>query len=314
MLVSCGHGRKVATRRSRFERDRLAGVEESREQIDRAEERWPEASRADARATRGLPAALWRHRPFVASLVRREFRLRSARAVWGSAWLVIEPAAQILIYTVIFGQVLGARLPGERDVMAYGIYVCAGIITWNYFADLVLRGRTLFLDHADLLRTVRFPRSTLPISMLLAATLNFAIVASLFVVALVLLGRFPGVVLLGMLPLLVVVALLGLGLAVLVGTLNVFFRDVGSVVSVLMQFWFWLTPIVYPLEIVPAVVRPLLMLNPMTAIMAGQQRIAVEGQWPELMAIWPALLLSLVTAGLGWAAFKALDADLLDEL
>ena len=261
-----------------------------------------------------MPIALWGHRAFIASLVRREFRLRSARAVWGSAWLVIEPAAQILIYTLIFGQVLGARLPGERDAMAYGIYVCVGIISWNFFADLVLRGRTLFLDHADLLRTLHFPRSVLPLSMTIAAAINFAIVALLFAFVLALTGRWPGASILGALPILAIVGAIGLGLGVLVGTLHVFFRDVGHVVAVLMQFWFWLTPIVYPIEIVPERLRAVLELNPMTGLMAGLQGIAVQGQWPEMASLMPAALFGLALLGLGWWAFRALGADLVDEL
>ena len=87
----------------------------------------------------------------LASLVRREFQLRSIRALWGSAWLVLQPAAQILIYTLIFGRVLGAKLPGVSGQMTYGIYICAGVITWNYFSELVTRSQTLFLDHSDLI-------------------------------------------------------------------------------------------------------------------------------------------------------------------
>lgn len=257
---------------------------------------------------------LWRHRGFIASLVRREFRLRSARAVWGSAWLVIQPAIQIVIYTVIFAEVLRAKLPGESDRMAYGLFLCAGVITWGYFAELVSRSQTLFLDHADLLKTIRFPRSALPVSLLVSATINFAIVASLFLVALLVLGRWPGWSLVAAVPLLACQAALGLGLGILTGTLNVFYRDVGQAVSVILQFWFWLTPIVYPFETVPEALRGWFVWNPMLHLVSGYQGIVLGHGMPEWRAVLAVGALAAFLGLAAWAVFRALSPDLVDEL
>jgi len=258
--------------------------------------------------------ALFENRAFIASLVRREFQLRSARALWGSAWLVLEPATQIVIYTLIFGRLLGARLPGVQNDMAYGFYVCAGLITWSYFAELVTRSQTLFLDHADLLKTVRFPRSTLPVALLLAASANFLILAGIFAAVLLVSGNWPGALLLAALPLLALQSAIGLGLGLLTGTLNVFFRDVGKVVGVGMQFWFWLTPIVYPVSILPEGVRHALAHNPMLPIIGGYQRIVLEGLAPEWGALWVPLALAVSLIALAWGVFRRLSPDLVDEL
>ena len=110
--------------------------------------------------------SVWSYRGFVRGLILQEFRDRSARTLWGHAWLVIEPAVQIGIYVVIFSTVLQAKLPGSGDRLSYSIYLCSGLLAWNFFAGLLLQGRTLFVEHADLLRTIRFPRSTLPIALL----------------------------------------------------------------------------------------------------------------------------------------------------
>ncbi len=258
--------------------------------------------------------SLWHFRGFIAGLVRRDFQSRTARTLWGRAWLVIEPAIQIVIYVVIFSEVLRARLPGTQDRLSYSIYVTAGLLSWNYFAELVLSGRTLFLEHADLLRTVRFPRSTLPIAMLLRSAINAAIPALIFAVLLIGLGRWPGTLLLAALPYLAIQTVLGLGLAVLVGTLNVFIRDVGNAVGVLFQFWFWLTPIVYPLAVVPQSVRGWLDWNPMLHVVAAYQSILVEGAPPESGALVPLSLCAVALAALAWSSFRALSPDLVDEL
>jgi len=258
--------------------------------------------------------ALLQHRAFIASLVRREFQLRSSRALWGNAWLVLEPATQIVIYTLIFGRLLGARLPGVQNDLAYGLYLCAGLITWSYFAELVTRSQTLFLDHADLLKTVSFPRSSLPVALLVAATVNFLILAGLFALVLLATGNWPGAVVLAALPLLALQSAMGLGLGLLTGTLNVFFRDVGKAVGVGMQFWFWLTPIVYPVAILPEGVRRALDHNPMLPIISGYHGIVLEGRAPDWPALgWPLALAALVMAA-AWATFRRLSSDLLDEL
>lgn len=258
--------------------------------------------------------ALWQSRSFVASLVRREFQVRSARALWGSVWLIVEPAAQILVYTLIFGRVLGARMPGVENELSYGIFICAGIITWNLFAELVMRSQTLFLEHAGLMKTMSFPRSALVASLVATASINFAIVAGIFLLALVLAGAWPGAMLLGALPLLALQAIFGVGIGVLTGTVNVFFRDVARIVGVAMQFGFWLTPIVYPISIVPERFHWVYAWNPMVPIVQGYQRIAVLGQPPEWEKLLVPTLVGLTLLMLGWAVFRKLGPDLVDEL
>jgi len=258
---------------------------------------------------------LWQHRGLISSLVRREFQVRSVRAAWGNAWLVIHPAIQILIYTVIFAEVLRAKLPGMmNDRLAYGLYLCVGVITWGYFADLVSRSQTLFQDHADLLKTIRFPRFALPISMWIAATLNFIIVASLFLVVLAVLGRWPGWSLLAALPILVSQSLLGLGLGMLTGTLNAFYRDVGQAMAVILQFWFWLTPIVYPLAIVPEALRGAFQLNPMLPLLTGYQDIVLLRETPDWASVAPVAIASLALCLWAWIVFRSLSPDMVDEL
>jgi lipopolysaccharide transport system permease protein len=258
--------------------------------------------------------SLWAYRGFIGGLVLRDFRDRSARTLWGHAWVVIEPAIQILIYVVIFSEVLRAKLPGSADRLSYSIYVCSGLLAWNFFASLLLQGRTLFLEHADLLRTIRFPRSTLPMALLLRNAIDAGIPIAMFLVLLVLLGRWPGTVSLAALPFLAVQTILGIGLAVLVGTLNVFVRDVGAAVGIAVQFWFWLTPVVYPIAVVPTFARDVLDWNPMARFVVAYQRVLVEGSAPDWSTLLPlAAVTGLVAAG-AWLVFRRLSPDLVDEL
>lgn len=262
----------------------------------------------------GMLQSVWSYRMFIRGLVFQEFQDRSARSIWGHAWLMIEPAVQIGIYVVIFSTVLQAKLPGTGDRLAYSIYLCSGLLTWNFFANLLLQGRTLFLEHADLLRTMRFPRSALPIALLGRNAINAGIPIVMFLLLILVMGRWPGPIVLAAIPFLLIQTLLGLSLAVLVGTLNVFIRDVGAFVGVAVQFWFWLTPIVYPMKIVPEPARALLDWNPMRHVVGAYQRVLVEGAAPDWSTLIPLSLLTCVVVSGSWLVFRRLSPDMVDEL
>lgn len=261
-----------------------------------------------------LLRAVWQYRGFVLGMVGREFQARYLHSLLGSAWAVLNPLAMILIYTVIFSQVMRARLPELDDTLAYSLYLCAGILPWGAFTELLSRSVTVFLDHASLLKKVSFPRISLPVILLLSTSLNFAIVGSLFVLVLAVTGRFPGWVILAVLPLFALQQAFALGLGILLGTVNVFYRDVAQTLGVALQFWFWLTPIVYSTALLPEAARAWFALNPMAAVIGAYQQIIVAGQWPDWSQFRFHLLGALLTLALGFVAFHRLSGEMVDEL
>jgi lipopolysaccharide transport system permease protein len=164
------------------------------------------------------------------------------------------------------------------------------------------------------MKAIRFPRTTLPAALAISTGIHFVIVVAIFLVVLAAVGHWPGMPLLGALPLLAIWATLALGIGILCGTLNVFFRDVGYAVGIALQFWFWLTPIVYPISIVPEGLRAVLAWNPLLPLVAGLQRIVVEKQWPLWEGVPMAASVAVVVAALGLLTFRSLASDLLDEL
>jgi lipopolysaccharide transport system permease protein len=262
----------------------------------------------------GRLQALWAYRGFVLGMVARDFRGRYLGSVLGASWAVLNPVAQILIYTLIFSQVMRARLPNIPDTLAYSLYLCAGVLTWNYFVEVLIRSQTVFLEQASMLKKVSFPRVTLPTYVFLSATVNFAIVWGLFLAFLLVSGRWPGWVLIALLPLLLIQQVLAVGLGLALGVTNVFFRDVAQAVSVGLQFWFWLTPIVYPLSAVPDAVRDVMTWNPLYALVASYQRIVVEHQWPIWSRLWLVCVLAVAVAVIAETVYRSLASAMVDEL
>ena len=258
--------------------------------------------------------AIWQYRGFVWGMVSREFQARYLHSLLGSAWAVLTPAAMIAIYTVIFSQVMHARLPGLDDTFAYSIFLCAGLLPWNYFVEVLARCLTVFIENGALLKKMSFPRSSLPVILLLSSTINFAIIFSLFLVVLVVMGRFPGWIVLAMVPLLVLQQAYALGLGVLLGVLNVFFRDIAQLVGVVLQFWFWLTPIVYSTAILPERAQAALAWNPMARIVGAYQQLLVAGVWPQWSQFRLHAVGALVVLVVAFAVFDRLSGEMVDEL
>ena len=257
---------------------------------------------------------LWGYRGFVLGSVKREFQLKYRNSLLGAAWTVLNPLAMIVVYTVIFSQVMKARLPGVGNVYAYSIYLCAGSLTWGLFAEIVGRAQNVFLENANLLKKISFPRMTLPVIVVVNAGVNFAIIFGLFLFFLLLFGFWPGWVVLAAIPVLLIQLLFSIGLGISLGVLNVFFRDVGQFFNVFLQFWFWFTPVVYPSTILPERVRPLMELNPMYSMVQSYQGIFVSGQVPHWGALVYPLVLGVALSLLGLRLFRKHVGEMVDEL
>lgn len=257
---------------------------------------------------------VWHYRSFVRGMVRREFQARYLNSVLGSAWSLIGPLSTILIYTVIFGRIMHARLAGADDSLAYGIFLCAGVTTWGMFTEVVQRCVSIFIDQANLLKKTSFPRGTLPLIVLLSAAVNFAIVFGLLLMFLAVTGRFPGWAILAFLPLLIVQQSLALGVGVALGVVNVFFRDVAHAVTVLLQLWFWFTPIVYPQQIVSETLQRLLDLNPLTRLVLAYQGILLRNAWPEWSQLFLPVICAAVALAVGAMVFRRLSGEMIDCL
>jgi lipopolysaccharide transport system permease protein len=258
--------------------------------------------------------ALWAYRGFILGSVKREFQLKYRNSLLGAAWAVLNPLAMIIVYTVIFAEVMRAKLPGVDNNFGYSIYLCAGVLTWGLFAEIVGRAQSVFIENANLIKKLSFPRLCLPVIIILSSMLNFAIVFALFTAFLLITGNFPGTVFVACLPLLMLLILFSIGLGITLGVLNVFFRDVGQFFGIFLTFWFWLTPIVYPASILDESLRDMFAWNPMSNLMAGFQQILVAGQWPLWESLWLITLLAVFFCIGGLVLFRRHVGEMVDEL
>lgn len=165
-----------------------------------------------------------------------------------------------------------------------------------------------------MIKKLSFPKISLPAIVVISSLTNFGIIFSIFIGFLIISGNIPELPILALPALLILQVMFAASLGLILGLLNVFFRDVGQVVGIVLQFWFWFTPIVYPLSIVPESMQHWILLNPMTPLITAYQNIFVLNQWPDWGDLLPLGVVSLATVLAGLRLFRKLSPEMVDEL
>lgn len=258
--------------------------------------------------------SLWGYRGFVFSSIRNEFSARFSRSRLGGLWMIINPLAQVAIYALVLSNVLAAKLPGIDNKYAYAVYLMAGMLAWSYFAEIISRCLTLFIDQGNLMKKMRFPRITLPVIVAGSCLLNYVLLFASILLVFAALGQWPHWQMLWLIPLTLVVTALAVGLGLILGVLNVFVRDVGQVIPILLQVWFWFTPIVYPVNIIPEQFKGVMGINPMLPIVTAYHDVLVYARAPDLqsMAVTAAVAAGLMLLGL--FMFRRAAPEMVDVL
>jgi len=258
--------------------------------------------------------AIWAYRFFILSSVRNDLKIRFLRSKLGTLWMVIHPLAQVLIFALILSEVLSAKLPGIDNKYAYALYLMAGTLGWTLFAETISKCVGLFIDNANLMKKMAFPRICLPlITMGTMLVQNMLLLLAIFAVF-AMLGHFPGVQVLWLPLLMLLTLLLSLSLGTLLGVLNVFVRDIGQVIPVILQALFWLTPIVYNLQVLPPTIQAWFRLNPLYPLITSYQNVLVYDKPPVWGDLFGLAVATLVLGALSLVVFRRASAEMVDVL
>jgi lipopolysaccharide transport system permease protein len=209
---------------------------------------------------------LWSYRELILFLVWRDLKLRYKQTVLGASWAVLQPLVTTLLFTVVFGNWLGL---GGGLGGPYALFAFAAMVAWTFFSTGLGQGSRSLTVAATVISRVYFPRLVLPIGAVLASLVDLVIASCFLIVLMAFYGYTPGIELLGLPAFVLLLVALTLGLSFLLGALNAQYRDVGYVTPFLLQLWFFATPIVYPLSIVPDWIRESYSLTPMVSIVSG---------------------------------------------
>jgi lipopolysaccharide transport system permease protein len=262
----------------------------------------------------GMLSGAWRYRFFIFSSIQTELRTKFIRSRLGGLWMILNPLAQVVIFAFVLSAVLSAKLQGIDNRYAYAIYLMSGTLGWSLFAEVVNRCLTLFIDNGNILKKLAFPKIALPLVVVGSALVNNLLLLVAILAIFALLGHMPGLALLWLPALMAVAIVLGLGLGLLVGVLNVFLRDIGQVVPVLMQFLYWFTPVVYMVHIIPEQYRPWLALNPLIPLVTGYQDVMLYNRAPDWSGLAITFLIGLALSAFSLVLFRKASPEMVDQL
>ena len=284
------------------------------------------------RGTRRDLRDVWDHRELLKAFASRELRARYKGAAFGWAWALVRPLVMLLIYGVAVGIFLGAG----RSIPQFMVFIYAGLLGWTLFSTLVMGCITSVTSNAALLTRASFPRLLLPLSVLIAALVDFLLQASVLLVGYAVFGDLPSPAdLLWLPPSLAVLILFGLGVGLALAAINVYARDIVFLADVGLQVGFWVAPIIYSygqvvrgsqeFGLAADLVTRIYMLNPMANVAIGFQRalwpagsseaaaqFAFPGQLALRLSIF--LVVSLIVAWAGMRVFVKLSANFGQEL
>jgi lipopolysaccharide transport system permease protein len=250
--------------------------------------------------------------------VRQDLVDKHAGSALGWLWTILLPLANILIFTLVFSKIMGARLGAMGmeylGAYSYSVYLIIGLLGWNAFATTLTRTSRAFQEKSNLITKVRVPLITLPLYIVISESVVYAIAMAFYVVFLFLVD-FRWSATAAWIPVIFLLQqLLAYGLGLLCAIFSVFFRDITHIVGIVTQLWFWLTPIVYVINIVPESWHRLIELNPMYHCVTAYREALISGHHPDPASL--GLLAALGISILLTAVFIAsrLEKDIRDFL
>ena len=249
-----------------------------------------------------------KYKEMLISSVKKDLRSRYRGSFLGFLWTFINPLMQLIIYSIVFPFLLKMKEPN------YSMFVFVGLLPWIYFTSSLQISTTCIVGNGNLVKKIYFPRMILPISVSTTGMMNY--IFGLVIV-------FPALLITGIkltpyalfLPVIMLVNyLFTTGFCLFLSSAYVYFRDLEHIISIVMQAWFYLTPVVYSLKIFPDYAQRILKFNPMTQFVMAYRNVLMYGQLPSPLGFTCVTILSVAVFLFGASVFSKLQKSFAEEL
>ena len=251
---------------------------------------------------------LYNYRELIKTSIKKDIGGKYKHSFFGLLWSFINPLLQIVVYAIIFPLIMRNNIPN------YTVFMVCGLIPWNYFSVVINRASFTMIENGKKKKKVYFPREILPLSLVTSETINF-LISTIIIIGFTLaygMGLTPYILLYPVVLLVQYILLLGISL--IVSSITVYFRDLQHFIGVLLQLFFYATPIVYAVETIPENFRWILKINPMTYIIEGFRDIFYNQQMPDMKSLGIILLIGIAICIVGYNIFNKLQRRFAEEL
>ncbi len=256
-----------------------------------------------------LAKEIWEYREMVASLVKRDLKSRYKGSVLGFLWMFLNPLLQLAVYTVVFSTIM------RMGIDKFYLFLFVALVPWLFFSTCLSAGTTVIFSQQDMVKKIYFPREVLPIAFTISQFVNMLLSFLVIFAVLIISGIRLNPQALFFLPLVMLVEfVMALGVTYLVSALNVYFRDLEHILGILSMAWMYLTPILYPMDMVPQQYARLFTLNPMTSVTIAYRDILYYGQVPHMNTLFHALVMGVLVLAIGQVVFGRLQRHFVEEL
>jgi lipopolysaccharide transport system permease protein len=265
----------------------------------------------------GMVASLGglRHKAaLVGTFVRRDIQGRYKGSAMGLFWSVIHPLIMLFLFTFVFSVIMKIKVGTDEGTKSFALYLLCGMLPWNAFQEGLSRSTGVILENAGLIKRTVFPSEILPVYLVLSGIVNELIGLSILLIALLVTAH-PLSPLLLLLPAIFVLQFLfTVGLSWMLAGLNVFIRDVGQMIGLILTLWVFLTPIYYPPSLLPEGLRFLLVLNPMAGLVDAYRALILRGQMPNSNSLMVLALCSILAFAGGYVMFRKMQRAFADVI
>jgi len=240
---------------------------------------------------------LWRYRDLLKLLVVNSIKTRYRRSALGVLWTLLNPLLNTLVLTIVFSTLF------RFDIENFPVYLLVGLLVWNFFAQTTTQSMNTLIWGSNLIKRIYVPRTVFAVAVAGNGIINF-LLSMVSLVVIMVFTRHPFTAALWMLPLsILILTMFTLGFALFMSTLAVFFVDIVDMFGVLLSVFFYLTPVFYPLSIVPAELLKVVEYNPITILLSLFRYPIYLGQVPPANLLLTSALLAIGTLLLGWLVF-----------
>lgn len=241
-------------------------------------------------------------------LTKREIKQRYKQSILGYAWVILNPFAQMVVMTFVFSSLFRTTSVG----VPYAIYIYSALLPWTLFSQALTSSTNALVGNAGLLTKIYFPREIFVLSTLLSKIVDFLLASTVFVVLMMWFQIPPTFALVWLVPIFLIQNIFTYGLSLLAAAFNLFYRDIQYVINLVILLWFYLTPVIYPIEMFPEHYRWIFQLNPMAVLINAYREVLLNGNAPNVLSLGLAFGASLVLLGVAQWIFKKLEGQFAD--
>lgn len=250
----------------------------------------------------------WDYRQLLFNLTKKDLKLRYKNSVLGFLWSVVNPLMLLIIYTYAFKYVF------KQQMDNFSIFVLSGLLPWTFFQSAVMGSVSSIIANGNLVKKVYFPRTIIPISVVLSSFLNYIITLIILGVAIMSSDINLTLAVLFLPVILLFLLLFTMGLGLLLSALNVIYRDIAHFMEIIFMGWFYVTPIIYSINLIPDNLKFIAYVNPLTGFIESIRSVLIYGVFPEYNNIFLMIMYSMCILIIGITVFNKLENKFAEEI